>query len=93
MVYEHLSPSRPPPRAQRMSEGADAIDSVIANSVPEPLRARFKTHVEEDFTPFDPVLKRTEARDDRWILPRRGGDRSSDDWRDVASKDPSSPSR
>ena len=47
--------------AKRMSEGADAIDTVIANSVAEADKPRWKEHVETDFTPFDPVIKRTEA--------------------------------
>ena len=39
----------------------DAIDTCISAAVPEPWRSQLADHVEEDFTPFDPVAKRTEA--------------------------------
>jgi len=48
--------------AKRMASGADAIDTVVANSVADADRARLDDYEELDFTPFDPVLKRTEAR-------------------------------
>ena len=77
--------------AKRMGEGADAIDTVITNSVAEGDKQRWKVgwrgvgwvefralflarnvevtphptptkeHIEVDFVPFDPVIKRTEA--------------------------------
>ena len=48
--------------AKRIADGADAIDTVITAALPDAYRARFDTGYEElDFTPFDPVLKRTEA--------------------------------
>ena len=47
--------------AKRMAAGADAIDTVISASVAERDRARLDAHEELDFTPFDPVAKRTEA--------------------------------
>ncbi|KAH8069903.1 hypothetical protein JL721_5439 [Aureococcus anophagefferens] len=47
--------------AKRMASGADAIDTVIVASVAERDRPRLDAHEELDFTPFDPVLKRTEA--------------------------------
>ena len=48
--------------AKRMASGADAIDTVIVNSVADADRARLDQYTELEFTPFDPVLKRTEAR-------------------------------
>ncbi|KAH8050997.1 hypothetical protein JL722_11032 [Aureococcus anophagefferens] len=48
--------------AKRMASGADAIDTVIVASVAEKDRPRLEEYSELEFTPFDPVLKRTEAR-------------------------------
>ena len=48
--------------AKRMASGADAIDTVIVASVAEKDRPRLDEYSELEFTPFDPVLKRTEAR-------------------------------
>ena len=58
--------------AKRMASGADAIDTVIVASVAERDRPRLDAHEELDFTPFDPVLKRTEAtvRDARGAVLR-----------------------
>ena len=58
--------------AKRMAAGADAIDTVIVASVAERDRPRLDAHEELDFTPFDPVLKRTEAtvRDARGAVLR-----------------------
>ncbi|EGB11976.1 hypothetical protein AURANDRAFT_10168, partial [Aureococcus anophagefferens] len=58
--------------AKRMASGADAIDTVIVASVAERDRPRLDAHEELDFTPFDPVLKRTEAtvRDERGAVLR-----------------------
>jgi H+-transporting ATPase len=39
----------------------DAIDTCINNAVPEPYKSKLHTYHEEDFTPFDPVSKRTMA--------------------------------
>ena len=39
----------------------DAIDTCISAAVPEPYKSRLADYHEEDFTPFDPVAKRTEA--------------------------------
>lgn len=47
--------------AKRMA-GADAIDSVMAASVADADRPRLEQYQELEFTPFDPVTKRTEAR-------------------------------
>ena len=48
--------------AKRMASGADAIDTVIVASVADADRSRLDDFEELEFTPFDPVLKRTEAR-------------------------------
>jgi len=48
--------------AKRMASGADAIDTVVVAAVADKDRARFADYAELEFTPFDPVTKRTEAR-------------------------------
>ena len=48
--------------AKRMSEGADAIDTVVTNAVSNDDKKRFDDYDELDFEPFDPVTKRTVAR-------------------------------
>ena len=48
--------------AKRMSEGADAIDTVVTNAVSNDDKQRFDDYDELDFEPFDPVTKRTVAR-------------------------------
>ena len=48
--------------AKRMKEGADAIDTVVANAVSPEDQKRFAQYPELDFEPFDPVTKRTVAR-------------------------------
>jgi len=48
--------------AKRHAQGADAIDTVLAASVADDDRPRLAEYDELEFTPFDPVLKRTEAR-------------------------------
>ena len=47
--------------AKRMSEGADAIDTVVTNAVSNDDKQRFDDYDELDFEPFDPVTKRTVA--------------------------------
>mmetsp|Transcript_17428 Transcript_17428/g.21179 ORF Transcript_17428/g.21179 Transcript_17428/m.21179 type:complete len:956 (-) Transcript_17428:1356-4223(-) len=48
--------------AKRMSSGADAIDTVIVSSVADADRPRLDDFEELDFIPFDPAIRRTEAR-------------------------------
>lgn len=48
--------------AKRLAQGSDAIDTVVAASVAESDRPRLDNYEVLDFTPFDPVIKRTEVR-------------------------------
>lgn len=45
--------------AKRIAEGQDAIDFCLTQAVKN--QARFDDYTEENFLPFDPVIKRTEA--------------------------------